>query len=66
MAGAGREARHRLLQNMAVGPLARLMLQARSQSVGAEATAAAQVAAWALSNLVRDGGPEVRPLYPLC
>jgi len=59
MAGAGRDARQRLLQNMAVIPLARLMLQGRSESVGAEATAASRAAAWALSNLVRDGGPEV-------
>ena len=44
---------------MAVVPLARLMLQGRTESVGADATAAARAAAWALSNLVRDGGPEV-------
>jgi hypothetical protein len=61
MAGAGKESRRRLISNGVVLPMTRLMLQGRAVSVGADATAAAQAAAWALSNVIREGGPEVNP-----
>ena len=40
-------------------PLVRLMLSGRNKSEGAAIAVAAQTAAWALSNLIKNAGTEV-------
>lgn len=59
LAGDSPEFRSRLLANGALLPLTRLTLQGRAWSSGSDVAAAAQTAAWALCNLIKDMGPEV-------
>ena len=53
------------MANGALQPLTRLVLAARARSEGAGTVAAARTAAWALCNLIKDAGPEVRTVLPV-